>query len=88
MTKNSGGVNQFFVNNFFIFIPLFVLIGDGSEYASSETDLDDEFIEQMLDENLPDDLKEKRKDAQYDEKYKIVLEGKFFLPPFYLLIFN
>jgi len=37
--------------------------------------LDEEEIENMLDEGLPDELKNKRKETQYEEKYKTVLEG-------------
>lgn len=42
---------------------------------SSDTDLGDDEIENMLDEGLPDDIRNKKVETQYDEKYKTVLEG-------------
>lgn len=33
----------------------------------------------MLNEALPDELKNKKVEAQYDEKFKIVLEGEEFV---------
>lgn len=53
-----------------------------SEDDSSDTDLNDADIESMLNERLPEELKNKKVEAQYDEKFKTVLEGKrksFFL---------
>lgn len=46
-----------------------------SEDESSETDLGDADIESMLNERLPDELKNKKFETQYDEKFKTVLEG-------------
>lgn len=46
---------------------------DGGD-ESSELDLDDEEIEHLLDENLPDDLKGSKK-PKYEERFKTVLEG-------------
>ncbi|XP_073834712.1 microprocessor complex subunit partner of drosha [Musca autumnalis] len=42
---------------------------------SSDLDLDDEEIEHLLDENLPDDLKGSKK-PKYEERFKTVLEEK------------
>ncbi|XP_037051597.1 microprocessor complex subunit DGCR8 [Bradysia coprophila] len=54
--------------------------GSGSEGGfdddSSDTDLNDNDIENMLNEGLPEELKNKKVEAQYDEKFKIVLEEK------------
>ncbi|XP_046805446.1 microprocessor complex subunit DGCR8 isoform X2 [Lucilia cuprina] len=47
---------------------------DGGD-ESSELDLDDEEIEHLLDENLPDDLKGSKK-PKYEERFKTVLEEK------------
>lgn len=47
-----------------------------SEDDSSDTDLNDADIESMLNERLPDELKNKKVEAQYDEKFKTVLEGE------------
>ncbi|XP_075146191.1 microprocessor complex subunit partner of drosha isoform X2 [Haematobia irritans] len=47
---------------------------DGGD-ESSELDLDDEEIENLLDENLPDDLKVSKK-PKYEERFKTVLEEK------------
>ncbi|XP_065368952.1 microprocessor complex subunit DGCR8 isoform X2 [Calliphora vicina] len=47
---------------------------DGGD-ESSELDLDDEEIEHLLDENLPDDLKVSKK-PKYEERFKTVLEEK------------
>lgn len=46
--------------------------GDG--YESSDLDIDDNEIENLLNENLPDDLKEPKK-PKYEERFKTVLEG-------------
>lgn len=45
----------------------------GSEY-SSESDVNYEEIESMLDERLPDELKNKKK--EYEERFKTIMEGK------------
>ncbi|KAJ6649317.1 Microprocessor complex subunit DGCR8 [Pseudolycoriella hygida] len=56
--------------------------GDGtaserdSEGDSSDTEFDDADIESMLNERLPDEIKNKKVEAQYDEKFKTVLEEK------------
>lgn len=47
-----------------------------SEDDSSDTDINDEDIESMLNERLPEELKNKKVEAQYEEKFKTVLEGK------------
>lgn len=47
-----------------------------SGYSSDSDEVNEEDIEKMLDEGLPDDLKMKRKEHQYDEKFKIVLQTK------------
>ncbi|XP_054747837.1 microprocessor complex subunit DGCR8 isoform X1 [Anastrepha obliqua] len=47
--------------------------GDG--YESSDLDIDDNEIENLLNENLPDDLKEPKK-PKYEERFKTVLEEK------------
>lgn len=43
--------------------------------GSSDSDLDDIDIENMLDEGLPDDLREHKKQQHYEEKYKTILDG-------------
>ncbi|KAL9895841.1 microprocessor complex subunit DGCR8 isoform X1 [Glossina fuscipes] len=48
---------------------------DNEEYESTDLDLDDEEIEHLLDENLPDDLKAPKK-PKYEERFKTVLEEK------------
>ncbi|XP_037948587.1 microprocessor complex subunit DGCR8-like isoform X1 [Teleopsis dalmanni] len=45
------------------------------EYDSSDLDLDDDEIENLLNENLPDDLKESKR-PKYEERFKTVLEEK------------
>ncbi|XP_017007767.3 microprocessor complex subunit DGCR8 [Drosophila takahashii] len=47
--------------------------GDGEEYDSSE--FDDEEIENLLDEKLPDELRES-KQPKYEQRFKTVLEEK------------
>lgn len=42
---------------------------------SSDSEAHDIDIDNMLDEGLPDDLKERKKMHQYEEKSKLVLEG-------------
>lgn len=37
--------------------------------------MNDVDIENMLNDGLPDELKNKKVEAQYDEKFKTVLEG-------------
>lgn len=54
-------------------MPFAHFLGDDS----SETELDEDEIENMLDEGLPDDLRNKKKENQYEEKFKTVLEGLF-----------
>ncbi len=46
-----------------------------SDY-STDSDVNEDDIEKMLDEGLPDDLKTKRKETTYNEKMKIVLQEK------------
>lgn len=50
-------------------------ISAGSEYGSSDSDVNYEEIESMLDERLPEELKNKKK--EYEERFKIIMEGKF-----------
>lgn len=45
-------------------------------YRSSDSDIDDDELENLLNEGLPDDLRDKKKDTQYEERFKVVLEGK------------
>lgn len=44
---------------------------------SSDSEAHDIDIDNMLDEGLPDDLRERKKMHQYEEKSKLVLEGLF-----------
>lgn len=46
-----------------------------NENMSSDTDLGDNELEDMLNEGLPDDIKNRKTEQQYDEKFKTVLEG-------------
>lgn len=55
-------------------------IVDDMEGESSDTD-----IESMLNERLPDELRNKKIEAQYDEKFKIVLEGKDVFQLFFVI---
>lgn len=48
---------------------------DGDD--SSGTDLGDNEIEDMLNDALPDDIRNRKKESQYDERFKTVLEGKY-----------
>lgn len=48
-----------------------------TDYGSSDTELDDDDIENMLDEGLPEELKGKKKETQYEEKFKTVLDGEW-----------
>jgi hypothetical protein len=57
--------------------------------GDSNSELDCEEIESMLDEGLPDDLKNKKK--EYEERFKTVLEGEqivAFAPKSYSLCFR
>lgn len=47
--------------------------GDGEEYDSSE--FDDDEIENLLDEKLPEELRES-KQPKYEQRFKTVLEGQ------------
>lgn len=52
------------------------IIAEGSDGGdSSEFDLDENELENMLDEALPEDLK-KRKQVPYEERFKTVVEGR------------
>lgn len=42
---------------------------------SDDSEVEEIDIENMLDEALPDDLRERKKMHQYEEKTKLVLEG-------------
>lgn len=44
-------------------------------YQTSDSDIDDDELENLLDEGLPDDLRDRKKDIQYEERFKTVLEG-------------
>lgn len=46
-----------------------------TDCGSSDSDMDDIDIENMLDEGLPDDLRDHKKQQRYEEKYKTVLDG-------------
>lgn len=43
---------------------------------SSDTDVEDIDIENMLDEGLPEEMKQRKAEQQYEEKFKTVLEEK------------
>lgn len=43
--------------------------------GTSESDLDDIDIENMLDEGLPEDLRDHKKQQHYEEKYKTIMDG-------------
>lgn len=47
--------------------------GEGEEYDSSE--FDDEEIENLLDEKLPDELRDSKR-PKYEQRFKTVLEGE------------
>lgn len=55
---------------------MFISEGSVGDDYSSGSDFNEEDIEKLLDDALPDDLKNSRKENQYEEKYKIVLEEK------------
>lgn len=44
---------------------------------SSDSDMDDIDIENMLDEGLPEDLRDHKKQQHYEEKYKTILDGNY-----------
>lgn len=46
------------------------------EIDSSDSDVEEIDIDNLLDEGLPDDLRERKKMHNYEEKTKLVLEGK------------
>lgn len=48
--------------------------GEAGDYDSSE--FDDDEIENLLDEKLPDDLRESKR-PKYEQRFKTVLEGDF-----------
>lgn len=51
--------------------------GAGSEFGSSGSEINyDDEIETLLDERLPEELKNKKKNQQYEERFKTVMEGK------------
>lgn len=52
---------------------MFILGGSEFESSGSEVNYDD--IESMLDERLPEELRNKRKDQQYEERFKTIMEG-------------
>lgn len=45
------------------------------EIDSSDSDVEEIDIDNLLDEGLPDDLRERKKMHNYEEKTKLVLEG-------------
>ena len=45
---------------------------------SSDSDMQEIDIENLLDEGLPDDLRERKKMHNYEERSKMVLEGNNF----------
>lgn len=47
----------------------------GSEFESSGSEVNYDDIESMLDERLPEELRNKRKDQQYEERFKTIMEG-------------
>lgn len=47
------------------------------EIDSSDSDVQEIDIENLLDEGLPDDLRERKKMHNYEERSKMVLEGKY-----------
>lgn len=47
-----------------------------TELDSSDSDVEEIDIDNLLDEGLPDDLRERKKMHNYEEKSKLVLEGK------------
>ncbi|KAH8284132.1 hypothetical protein KR054_010847 [Drosophila jambulina] len=51
--------------------------GEGEEYESSE--FDDDEIENLLDEKLPDELRDSKR-PMYEQRFKTVLEGKCAIP--------
>lgn len=52
-----------------------VLLLGGSEFESSGSEVNYDDIESMLDERLPEELRNKRKDQQYEERFKTIMEG-------------
>lgn len=46
------------------------------EIDSSDSDVQEIDIENLLDEGLPDDLRERKKMHNYEERSKMVLEGR------------
>lgn len=55
-----------------------MIIGEGDTEDEEDINLDEidiKELEDMLDENLPDDLKEIKR-PQYEERFKTVMEGK------------
>lgn len=47
-----------------------------SDYRSSESDIDEDELDNLLNEGLPEDLRSHKKDIPYEERFKTVLEGK------------
>lgn len=47
-------------------------------YQSSDSDIDDDELDTLLNEALPEDLRSRKKDVQYEERFKTVLEGMLF----------
>lgn len=50
--------------------------GDGEAGDYDSSDFDDDEIENLLDEKLPDDLRESKR-PKYEQRFKTVLEGDF-----------
>lgn len=69
---------KIYILRYLVYFPIgfifFMLLEN--ENMSSDTDLGDNELEDMLNEGLPDDIKNRKTEQQYDEKFKTVLEGK------------
>lgn len=47
---------------------------EGNGARAENDDLDEEALEELLNEGLPESIRNKKKEVQYDEKFKTVLE--------------
>lgn len=47
---------------------------DGNEGRIDNDEMDEDALEELLNEGLPEDIRNKKKELQYDEKFKTVLE--------------
>lgn len=66
-TKSIGFFNNFLAIDF--------VLHDNSDGCSSDSESDGIDIENMLDEGLPDDLRDHKKEQHYVERYKTILDG-------------